>query len=142
METILRVERKWYTDKSTTGELYFDNAFQCFTLEDKVREVKIPRITAIPAGRYAVVLSFSNRFNKYLPEILNVPFYTGVRMHPGNRPEDSEGCILLGDTHGSDFVGNSRAAFSVFMAKLQAAARKGKVWIEINNRADETVAAA
>jgi hypothetical protein len=142
LETLLTLKRKWFTDKSTCGELWFDGEFQCFTLEDKVRDVKIPKETAIPDGKYEVVLSFSNRFQKYLPEVLHVENFTGVRLHPGNTASDSEGCILLGDTRGQDFVGNSRAAFAVFMSKLDRAARHGKVWLQILNCKNESAAVA
>lgn len=135
METILRLDRKRITAKSTTGELFVDNQFQCFTLEDVVRDIKIPKETAIPAGRYQVVLSFSNRFQKFLPEVLNVPNYVGVRIHSGNRADDTEGCILTGTILGDDVVGNSRAAMGALMLKLQRATKAGKVWIEITNPA-------
>ncbi len=51
--------------------------------------------TAIPTGKYEIVLSMSNRFKKLLPELLNVPNFTGVRMHGGNTSDDTEGCIIL-----------------------------------------------
>lgn len=133
METVLTVKRKWFTDKSTIGELYYDGEYLCFTLEDVVRDVKVYGQTAIPEGRYQVVLSFSNRFQKFLPEILNVPNYTGIRMHAGNKPADTEGCVLVGDAKGDDFIGNSRAAMAVLMARLGTSARRGKVWIEIKS---------
>jgi hypothetical protein len=85
----LKVIRKIFTNKSTIGELHINGKFFCYTLEDKDRYVeqggkKEFGITAIPRGTYSVVLSFSNRFQKYLPEILNVPQFVGIRMHTGN----------------------------------------------------------
>lgn len=139
-DTHLVLKRRWFTEKSTGGELYFDGEFQCFTLEDRVREVKVPRETAIPEGKYQVVLSFSNRFQKFLPEILSVPNYVGIRMHPGNTAADTEGCVLVGDTRGPDLVGNSKAAFAVLMSKLDRATRHGKMWIEILNCKNELAA--
>ena len=73
----------------TIGELYIDGVFICHTLEDKVRilnsyEDKVYGETAIPIGRYKVVLSYSNRFKRILPEILNVDFFKGIRIHEGN----------------------------------------------------------
>src|SRR2546423_440555 len=92
----LQLKRKTFTDKSTIGELAVNGVFECFTLEDVVRPEKIKRETAIPAGRYEIAITFSDKFQKFLPLLLNVPNYEGVRIHSGNRPEDTEGCILVG----------------------------------------------
>lgn len=135
VEATLFVVRKWYTDKSTIGELEFDD-FKCFTLEDTVRlnQPKVPTQTAIPAGKYETVLSYSNRFGKLMPLLLNVPGFEGVRIHSGNRPEDTEGCILVGKSYDPkvpDQITESRAAFNVLMAKLVEASSKGKVYVSI-----------
>lgn len=92
--------RNVFTDKSTIGDLLIDGNFFCYTLEDVVRlpNQKIYGKTAISTGKYEVVLSMSNRFKKLLPELLNVPNFTGVRMHGGNTSEDTEGCIVLAKT--------------------------------------------
>lgn len=68
-----------------------------FVLEDEVRTgPKIDGRTAIPPGRYRVVLSFSGRFQKKMPELLNVPGFTGIRLHGGNTAADTLGCPMLG----------------------------------------------
>jgi hypothetical protein len=127
----MRVTRQVFTDKSTIGELTIDGVHQCFTLEDKVREEKIFGQTAIPAGRYEVTVSFSNHFKKKLPLLMNVPNFEGVRIHSGNTAKDTEGCILVGMTKGTNFVSNSRDAFDALFAKILAAAENEKVFIEI-----------
>lgn len=93
----LKLFRMEYAPGSTRGELYANDEHFCLTLEDAVRPagVKIPKRTAIPEGTYKVRLSFSNRFKRVLPEILNVPGFSGVRMHGGNDHEDTEGCPLV-----------------------------------------------
>ena len=58
--------------------------------------VKIPGQTAIPAGRYRVILSFSKRFGRMMPEILGVPDFASVRFHGGNTEADTAGCPLVG----------------------------------------------
>ena len=79
----------------TPGDLLIGRKVFCRTLEDVVRTgEKIPGETAIPAGKYPIVLSFSNRFQKVLPEVQNVPDFTGIRMHGGNTTADTAGCIL------------------------------------------------
>lgn len=132
----LKLIRKVFTDKSTIGELYVNGKFECFTLEDKDRKLesggkKEYAVTAIPKGTYQVVNSFSNRFQKYLPELLNVPQFSGVRIHPGNKAEDSEGCILVGTTKSQDFIGNSRGAFAALFTKIKAVEKKEKITLII-----------
>src|SRR5262245_62159357 len=122
----LQVVRKIFTDKSTIGELSVDGKFECFTLEDVVRAVKIKSETAIPAGSYEVAVTFSNKFKKLLPLLMNVPNFEGVRIHSGNKPEDTEGCILVGQTKADDFIGSSRAAFTPLFQKIQDALKTEK----------------
>lgn len=127
----LKLHRKIFTDDSTIGELFIDDVFFCYTLEDKVRPVKIKNITAISSGTYDVIINFSNRFQKYMPLLLNVPNYEGVRIHSGNKSADTEGCILVGGTKTTDFIGNSRVTFSKLMTKLKAVEKKEKIKITI-----------
>lgn len=119
----LRLARKWFTEKSTTGIIYVDDKFFCYTLEDKVRPAgeKVPGKTAIPWGTYPVVVTFSNRFQKPLPLLIGVPNFVGVRIHAGNSAEDTEGCILLGMTHSTDWVGSSQIAMKRLMDALDDA---------------------
>ena len=131
----LRVQRTTFTGRSTIGELFVDGAFECFTLEDMVRPVKVPGMTAIPEGVYVVTVSFSDRFKRLLPEVHNVPNFTGVRIHPGNTDADTEGCILVGQTNAPDFVGNSRAAFTKLFARIQEAAQREKVFLDVTSAA-------
>ena len=139
----LLVQRKTYTKNSTTGIFYINGRDSYYTLEDVCRdlnrdgdlkdtnEAKVHGRTAIPSGRYQVILSFSNRFQKYMPEVLNVAGFAGIRIHSGNKPEDTEGCILVGKTITTDFVGNSRQAFELLMAELKKVEKKEKIYITI-----------
>lgn len=117
----LLLKRLHRTEHSTIGELYVDGKFECYTLEDKEREVKIKSETAIPKGTYIVGITLSNRFKRLLPILINVPNFEGVRIHSGNTNHDTEGCILVGTTRSKDFIGNSRVAFSKLFKKMQAA---------------------
>jgi hypothetical protein len=126
------VTRQVFTDESTIGEMTIDGVHECFTLEDKVRDgEKVFGQTAIPAGRYEVTVSFSNHFQKKLPLLMNVPNFEGVRIHSGNKAKDTEGCILVGMTKGTNVINNSRDAFNPLFARILAAAEKEKVFIEI-----------
>ena len=129
----LKLQRSTFTGRSTIGELSVDGVFECFTLEDMVRPVKVPGMTAISEGVYVVSVSFSDRFKRLLPEVHNVPNFTGVRIHPGNTDADTEGCILVGQTKAADFIGNSRAAFDKLFPKIQAAAQQEKIFLEVTS---------
>lgn len=137
------VKRKWFTEISTISELYADGIFQCYMLEDRDRNlkqtdfiglIKAEKIfgkTAIPYGTYEMVLSFSNRFQKLLPELKDVPGFTGIRWHSGNVASDSEGCMLPGETRSEDFVGNSRKAMNKLMKLIQDRMKREKVLVEV-----------
>ena len=86
----------------TIGRLEDENGMKiCDTLEPTWRdykggELKIPKKSAIPEGTYRVVVTKSQRFQKYLPLLVGVPGFEGVRIHAGNTSRDTEGCILVG----------------------------------------------
>lgn len=102
-------------EKYTIGNLYhtlsdcknknmniLSKGYLCDTLEDKFRGnnlkgKKIKDETCIPEGNYKVVMTYSNNFKKELPELLNVPYFEGIKIHSGNIPEHSSGCILCGE---------------------------------------------
>ena len=121
----LRVIREPSTAAATLGILLIDGVFTCWTLEDVVREVKIPGETAIPAGRYAVRLSFSQRFQKTLPELLAVPGFVGIRVHAGNTQADTAGCVLVGRKRGNSVVLESKLALIEVMEYLRRATTAG-----------------
>jgi hypothetical protein len=127
----LQLKRTDFFENSTIGELSVDGQLECYTLEDKVRPVKIKGETAIPAGRYEVIINYSQRFNRLLPLLLNVPDFEGVRIHPGNTAADTEGCVLVGMTKEQEFIGQSRVAFEQLFAKLKPASETEKIFIEI-----------
>jgi len=109
-----------------------DGRKECFILEDVVRPDKVYGKTAIPEGTYEVLITWSPRFKRQLPLLVNVPNYQGVRIHPGNTPDHTEGCLLPGTTRAADSVGESRKAFDKLFAKIEAARGRGEeVRIEI-----------
>ncbi|NNV54533.1 DUF5675 family protein [Limnovirga soli] len=129
----LLLDRDVRTTDSTTGKLYINGKFECFILEDQDRELsqsnsieqivksKVAGKTAIPAGRYKVIINQSARFKTLLPLLLNVPGFSGIRIHPGNTPADTEGCLLPGISRQSNKVIGSRIAFSKLFSKMQNA---------------------
>jgi len=97
------------------------------TLEDRLRQVKVMHETAIPIGIYKVILTWSPKFKKVTPELLNVPNFTYIRIHPGNTHLDTSGCILVGESINAEnnFLLRSRAAFDRLMPVLTEAAKDG-----------------
>ena len=144
----IEVTRKIFQDKATISDLTFptnENSLLCNVLEDvdrglyqtdtleKIKSVKVQNETAIPYGTYKVILDFSNRFQKIMPHILNVPGFEGIRIHVGNSDVDTDGCLLLGEYYGKDdFVRDSGVCFDMFMDIMQRAEKRGEdVWITI-----------
>ena len=126
----LRVQRIAKRESYTIGRLYIDGERFCDTLEDKVRdlskEAKVKGKTAIPAGRYRLVLTYSPRFKRILPLLVDVPFFSGVRIHRGNTADHTEGCILVGYNREVGKVLNSAVTEQRLMAVLQNAVNKGE----------------
>lgn len=134
----LKLNRIFLGSSATIGKLLVNDKHLCDTLEDRVRPEgeKVYGKTAIPEGTYEVKLTHSPRFKKTLPEILNVPNFSGIRIHTGNSSKDTEGCILVGTWDGEkeDWVGNSRIAFDELMALLEEATNnKEKVTITVKS---------
>ena len=117
----IEVKRLHKGEHSVIGELTIDGIWQCYTLEDLERDVKIKGETAIPKGTYKVIINQSNRFKRLLPLLLDVPGFEGVRIHSGNTNHDTEGCILVGRTRSDDFIGQSRKAFDSLFKKMNKA---------------------
>lgn len=127
----LRLVRIFKNPSYTIGRLYINGVFECDTLEDTVRdlnkdgdlddpgETKVWGETAIPYGKYKVIINYSNRFKRELPRLLNVKGFDGILMHPGNTAVDTHGCILLGINNIKGKVTNSKITFDKFFAKIK-----------------------
>ena len=129
---LLTLKRTYKGPEYTIGKLYINKEYFCDTLEDAIRENKIYAETAIPFGKYEVTISYSPRFKKNLPLLLNVPNFEGVRIHSGNTKDDTEGCILVGFNKAKGKVLDSRVTFTRLMNKLKPIFEmKEKIEIEI-----------
>ena len=142
----LYLRRLWLTQNSTIGILGTPDDWQCYVLEDVVRiGPKVYGRTAIPAGRYEIVITYSNRFKRPLPLLLRVPGFEGIRIHPGNTAADTEGCLLPGTTMSEDAVSQSRLAFGQILSRLKKWMKSGKCFItitdEFTSRPEEPVTA-
>lgn len=129
----LRLVRQIFTAQSTIGQLYVNGTFQCWTLEDIDREltsdmppdmiagVKVHGRTAIPRGTYRVVVDYSQKYERNMPRLLSVPGFTGIRIHSGNNQFHTEGCILVGVSHGENEIYNSRQAYRALFNRINPA---------------------
>ena len=123
------------------GTLAVDGEPFCDTLEPTWRDIghgrpgkKVEGRTAIPEGRYPVVITYSPKFDKWLPLLLHVPMFEGIRIHAGNTAEDTAGCILVGENLKPGMVLNSNAWVHRLKQKIVAAKERGEgVWISIDN---------
>lgn len=139
----------------TIGKLYIEGEYFCDTLEPTWRNLlgiplypcqenkrlgrtscrkarKEKGKTAIPEGRYPVVVSYSPRFHSWLPLLMNVPQFSGIRIHAGNTAADTDGCILPGKNLKAGRVENSRAWLRRFIGRFtEARSRDEAVFITI-----------
>ena len=95
----------------TIGRLFVDRKYVCDTLEDGCRDLdkeeKVMNETAIPEGTYEVIVNVSAKFRRKLPLLLDVPHFSGIRIHRGNTDKDTSGCILVGENKQQGRVINS-----------------------------------
>jgi hypothetical protein len=115
------VTRRPSDGTATLGEMTIDGTHQCFTLEPA---------RPIPAGTYQVTVNHSPKFGRDMPLLVGVPGYEGVRIHPGNSAPDTEGCLLVGETEATDWIGESRVAFDALFSRIVAGQGVG-VTVEI-----------
>lgn len=134
--------RKCKNDKYTIGHLYVNGDYYCDTLEDtdrgltddmseeEIKRIKIYGKTAIPTGRYKVEVTYSPKFKRYLPILLNTKCFSGIRIHSGNTPEDTLGCLLVGFNKEKGKVLNSRVTSDKLTALLRNCAEEIYITIE------------
>ena len=104
----IKVDRIYKGESYTIGKMYLNGEYFCDTLEDAIRPVKIPNETAIPAGTYKVEVTYSPRFKRNLPLLVDVPNYTGIRIHNGSNKDHTSGCILVGFNTSKGILSDSR----------------------------------
>lgn len=139
----LTLKRLNLTPNYTEGELYVNGVYFCKTLEDTNRDLnkngqfdnnekKVYGETCIPYGKYKVILSYSPKFKRELPEILEVPDFQGIRIHRGNKISDTLGCVLCGEKVKNGYLSNS-TPYEIKLVELfkQAKLRNEESSIEI-----------
>jgi len=142
----IEVKRFLFDEQYTIGRVYIDGIFFCHSLEDRDRnlsdsmpvaeimKIKVKGQTAIPTGTYTVANTFSPRFKKYLPILFRVKGFAGIRMHPGNKAEHTDGCILFGvwDEKTPSKISHSVRTFNALHESLVKREKKEKITITIS----------
>ena len=130
-ELLLVVRRSILSPRSTIGELLVGSEHVCFTLEPPVKPAGALKPYAIPSGTYDVTVRWSPRFDRLMPHVENVPGFEGILIHTGNKPEDTEGCLLVGKQRGPqpDWLGASHIAFDPLFERIREAKEWGDVCI-------------
>lgn len=157
-DLIISVDRKWKKEEYTISNMVLMRGgvqlMRTNCIEDKDRGLKqsmpfgeivkrkVYGVTAIPSGRYQVRLSYSQKFgakdgyswcNGMLPEVMDVPGYSGVRIHAGNSAKDSLGCLLPGKNDKPGWVSNSMQTVKLMYNHIKEALKDGdKVWLVIS----------
>lgn len=146
----IRLDREWKKNGYTISRVYVnesrfgDGKKWCSALEDEdrgltasmplneIQQRKVYGHTAIPTGRYRVIITYSPRFMKMMPLVCEVKGFSGVRLHAGNTPDDTEGCILFGVNDKVGRVSNSRY-WTIKLTKLisSAISQGEEVFLEI-----------
>lgn len=141
----IKIKREFFNSNNTIGSMFVNGSFFGYTLEDKdrglkdtmsVSEIKLRKVfgqTAIPYGRYEVILNYSNRFKKIMPLLLNVKGFEGVRIHGGNTDQNTLGCPLLGLKKNENGIYDCATINNKLIALIKAEAQKenSKIYVEI-----------
>ncbi len=140
----IKLIRKYYQAKYTIGRLYVNNRFFSDCLEPPslhltersalgtILIAKYKGYRAIPTGRYRILITRSRRFGRWLPLLMNVKGFEGIRIHAGNKPEDTRGCILLGFNRRKGYVLDSTRCVLTLVKMMTEAIEKGeKVFVEV-----------
>jgi hypothetical protein len=141
-------------DEATLGTLFDvteEPKFLCYVLEDQFNEPKIPGETRIPAGRYEIefrdeggmVKRYKKRFDWHggMLWLQDVPDFQFIYIHVGNKDDDTDGCLLVGDGQVSNViergtVTTSVAAYRRLYEKIEAELDAAEaVWITLEDYA-------
>jgi hypothetical protein len=140
----LDLHRKWLKKGYSIGILSIDGKRFCESVEDEdrglkqtdsletIKAKKVKGKTAIPVGTYEIKITYSQRFKKNLPLLLNVPGFDGIRIHSGNTADDTEGCLIYGKNTEVGKVTNSRFWTNQVIEAIALALQKERVFIKIH----------
>lgn len=135
----LYLQRNIHSSDYTIGEIRIGGEFECYTLEDEFRDVKVKGETRIPKGTYVIKLRkeggfhqrylkrFGKDFHKGMMHVTNVPGFEYILIHIGNTEKDTAGCVLVGATRDivKGTIGGSEVAYRRLYPKVLKALQAG-----------------
>jgi hypothetical protein len=135
----IRIDRKWKKAEYTISKVYINGRyFGCNALEDtdrgllqtmqitELQRKKIKGKTAIPRGYYDVRITYSPKYKRNMPLVVDVPAFSGIRLHSLNKPEDSEGCIGFGKNDKVGWISDSKYWTDKICRLIESALNKGE----------------
>jgi hypothetical protein len=135
----IRIDRQWKKAEYTISKVYINGRyFGCNALEDtdrgllqamqiaEIQKRKIKGKTAIPRGYYDVKVTWSEKYQRNMPLVVDVPGFSGIRLHSGNSAKDTEGCILFGKNDKVGWISDSRYWTDKIYRLINTALAKGE----------------
>ena len=135
-----------FKDTYTIGKLYVDDTYFCDVLEDvdrgldssmsesEILEKKVKGQTAIPTGHYVINITYSPKYKRMMPLMLNVKGFSGIRIHSGNSSKDTEGCLLVGKNKKVGMVLESRDTYQRLFKMMEG---EKNITIDIRRKGEE-----
>ena len=144
----MRIELVRIAFKSTytIGKLYVDGKYFCDVLEDvdrglkssmsesEILEKKVKGQTAIPTGHYAINITYSPKYKRMMPLLLDVKGFSGIRIHSGNSSKDTEGCLIVGKNKKVGMVLESRDTYQRLFKMMEG---QKEITIDITRKGEE-----
>lgn len=135
----IRIDRQWKKAEYTISKVYINGRYYgCNALEDtdrgllqamqiaEIQKRKIKGKTAIPRGYYDVKVTWSEKYQRNMPLVVDVPGFSGIRLHSGNSAKDTEGCILFGKNDKVGWISDSRYWTDKIYRLINTALAKGE----------------
>lgn len=136
---VIRIDRQWKKAEYTISRVFINgNYYGCNALEDTDRGLlqamqitelqrrKIKGKTAIPRGYYDVRITYSQKYKRMMPLVVDVPAFSGIRLHSGNSAKDTEGCILFGKNDKVGWISDSRYWTNKIYNEIERALNRGE----------------
>ena len=147
-QTRMRIElvRIAFNSTYTIGKLYVDGKYFCDVLEDvdrgldssmtesEILEKKVKGQTAIPTGHYVINITYSPKYKRMMPLLLDVKGFSGIRIHSGNTAKDTEGCLLVGKNKKVGMVLESRDTYQRLFKMMEG---QKEITIDITRKGEE-----
>ena len=144
----MRIElvRIAFKDTYTIGKLYVDGKYFSDVIEDKDRgldssmteseilEKKLKGQTAIPTGHYVINITYSPKYKRMMPLLLDVKGFSGIRIHSGNTAKDTEGCLIVGKNKKVGMVLESRDTYKRLFKMMEG---QEEITIDITRKGEE-----